>query len=182
MSRNRKLFVTIASILAALVLVARIKLIQIAAGNASPLGEAMPLNFPSVSTSEAQHFLDGDFKPITDVRSLPRPVLLAFTEQGGSRLIIANPRKKFEATDVIYDASVPRQRFIFAGVSDNKCFVHYEQGGRGLSYVLAFFTLTSSKTMTPLWWAYCDGPATNSQELRSKLASGACSESPHRHH
>ena len=146
---------------------------------ARPLGEAMPLNFPSISTSEVQHFLDGGFEPISDVRSLPRPVLLAFTEQGGSRLLIVNPGKKFEATDVIYDASLPQKRLIFAGVSDNRCYVHYEQGGRGHSYVLVFFTLTSSETMTPLWQAYCNGPAANIQELRSKLASGACSQPPY---
>jgi hypothetical protein len=176
------LFVIIASILAVLVLVAGIKLIQLVVGNASPLGEAMPLNFPSISTSEVQHFLNGDFKPINDVRSLPRPVLLAFTEQGGSRLLIANPGKKFEAADVIYDASLPQKRLIFAGVSDNRSFVHYEQGGRALSYVLAFFTLRSSETMTPLWQTYCDGPAANIQELRAKLADGACSQSPYRRH
>lgn len=173
------MFVIIASILTALVLVAGIKLIQVPAANTSPLGEAMPLNFPSVSTSEVQHFLDGNFKHITDVRSLPRPVLLAFTEQGGSRLLIANPGKKFEATDVIYDASLPQKRLIFAGVLDNTSFVHYEQGGRGHSYVLVFFTLTSSETITPLWRAYCNGPAANIQELRSKLANGACSQPPY---
>lgn len=182
MSLNRKLLVTAASILSALVVVAGIKLIERAIGNTSPLGEAPPITFPSISTAEVQHFLDGDFKPITDVRSLPRPVLLAFTEQSGSRLLIANPGKKFEATDVIYDASLPQKRLIFAGVSDNRSFVHYEQGGRAHSYVLAFFTLRSSETMTPLWQTYCDGPAANIQALRAKLANGACSQSPYRRH
>jgi hypothetical protein len=182
MARNRKLFVIIASILAALVLVAGMKLFQIVAGNASPLGEAMPLNFPSISTSEVQRFLDGDFKPIADVRSLPLPVLAAFTEQGGSRLLMANPGKKFEAADVILDASVPQKRLIFAGVSDNRCFVHFEQGGRAHSYVLTFFTLPSAEKMTPLWRGYCDKPAANIEELHSKLVSGACSQSPYRRH
>jgi hypothetical protein len=182
MSRNRKLFVTVASILAAFALVAGIKLIQIAAGNASPLGEAMPLNFAPISTSEVQHFIDGDFKQITDVRSLPRPVLAAFTEQGGSRVLMANPGKKFEATDVILDASVPQKRLIFAGVSDNRCFVHFEQGGRAHSYVLAFFTLPSAEKMAPLWQGYCYKPAATIEELHSKLVSGACSQSPYRRH
>lgn len=182
MARNRKLFVIIASIVCAVVLVAGIKLIQIVAGNASPLGESMPLDFPSLSTSEVQLFLDGEFKLVADVRSLPRPVLSAFTEQGGSRLLMANPGKKFEATDNIIDASVPRKRLIFAGSTDNKCFVHYEQGGIAHSYVLAFFTLSSADKMKPLWRTYCDGPAANIHELRSKLASGACSDSPYRHH
>jgi hypothetical protein len=93
----------------------------------------------------------------------------------------ANPGKRFEATDNILDASVPGIRLIFAGSRDNKCFVHYEQGGLSHSHLLAFFTLTSDK-MKPLWQGYCDGPAANIQELRSKVVNGACSESLYRRH
>jgi hypothetical protein len=79
---------------------------------------------------------------------------------------MANPDQKFEATDVIQDASVPRKRLIFAGVADNKCFVHYEQGGRAHSYVVEFFGATSTENMKPLWRGHCRAPAANIQDLR----------------
>lgn len=183
MQLDKKLLIAGASFLAALLLVIAIGNLHFWNGTSSPLGEAKPIEFPSISASEPriQHFLDGDFEVIARVEALPRPLLAAFTEQGGSRVLIANPGKRFNATDVV-DNTIPNKRLIFAGVSDNKWFVHYEQGGRGHSYILAFFTLTSSETMTPLWRAYCDGPATNIQELRSKLTNGACSQSPYRRH
>jgi hypothetical protein len=182
MPLNRKLLVVAGSLLAVLVLIVGIKIIQIWAGNASPLGEAMPINFPSVSSPETQQFLEGDFEIIRRVEALPRPVLAAFTKQGGSRVLMANPGEKFEATDYILDASVPRKRLVFAGISENKCFVHYEQGGRPHSFVLAFLTLTSAHEMKLLWQGYCDEPAADIQTLRSKLENASCSHSPYRKH
>lgn len=142
----------------------------------APLANGPPLSFSNsdMSQSAERQFLDGDFTIIRDVKSLPSPVLQAFTEQGGSRLTIANPGKNFLATDVIYDSSLPRKRLIFAGVLNDKCFVHYEQGGISLSSVLAFFRLTSKEKMEPLWRGFC-GPAVNLQDLRSHVAKGECS-------
>ncbi len=180
MPLNRKLLIVVGSLLAVLVLIVGSKIAQIWVGNVSPLGEEMPINFPAISGPATQHFLDGDFDTLKRVEALPRPVLAAFTEQGGSRILMANPGKNFLVTDVIYDASVPRKRLIFAGVSGNRCFVHYEQGGRAHSFVLAFFTLTSAHEMKPLWQGYCDEPAADIQNLRSKLENGSCSQSPYR--
>jgi hypothetical protein len=142
-----------------------------------PLGEGPRIQLPAARFSESarRQFLDGDFKIVTDVRALPAPVLQTYTEQGGSRLLMANPGQKFEATDVIQDASVPRERLIFAGVAGDKCFVHYEKGGYAYSYVVEFFGVTSTKSMEPLWGVYCDGPAANIQDLRSQLIHGGCS-------
>jgi len=142
-----------------------------------PLGDGPLVEFPSaeISPLARQRFLDGDFKTIKDVKALPRPVLQAFTEQGGSRLLMANPGKNFLAADVIYDSSLPRKRLIFAGVLDDRCFVHYEQGGRGHIYILVFFRVTSKDSMEPLWRGFC-GPAANIQDLRSQVLKGQCSE------
>ena len=141
-----------------------------------PLGETPPLDFSSQGTSQLarQQFLDGDFTVIKDVRLLPRPVLEKFTEQNGSRPVMVNPGKNFIVGDVIYDSNVPRERLIFAGVSGEKCFVHYEQGGRGHMYVLALFDLTSPRSVKPLWRGYCRGPATNISDLRSQVLNGDC--------
>ena len=121
-----------------------------------------------------QEFLDGDFTIIKDVGLLPRPVLQKFTEQNGSRPVIANPGKNFVVGDVIYDSSVPRERLIFAGVSGEKCFVHYEQGGRAHMYLLALFDLTSPSGVNRIWRGHCRGPAANISDLRSQVVNGEC--------
>jgi|ERR1700723_1597254 len=136
-----------------------------------PLGESPRVEFPpdGISQLEREHFLDADFTVITKVKTLPDPVLRLFTEKGGSRLLMADPGDKFEATDFISDSSAPRMRLIFGGFLGEKCFVHYEQGGRGHMYVLALFTVTSSRAVKPLWRGYCAVPASNFRKLRSQL-------------
>src|SRR5438876_12438783 len=113
----------------------------------------------------------GNFAIIKDVQALPASILKACTEIGGSRHVLANPGHRFEATDVIRDESLPRKRMIFAGVSGNRWFVHYEQGGRGHSFRLAFFQVTSPSTMKPLWQGFC-GPAKDIADLRSQVRAG----------
>jgi hypothetical protein len=129
--------------------------------------------FQSTSAPDAavRQFLDGNFVIIKNVNAFPKPVLQAFTEVGGSRPVMANPGKKFEVTDVIWDASLPRERLIFAGTLGDKCFVHYERGGIGHSYLLALFRLTMRDATTPVWGGYC-GPAADITDLRSQVARG----------
>ena len=130
-----------------------------------------------MSQAARQQFLEGSFSLIDNVKNLPAPVLRAFTEQGGSRPVMADPGKHFQATDVVYDPTLTFKRLLFAGVSSDRCFVYYEQGGIGLSYVLAFFNVTSKDSMKPIWRGYCERggrPATNLEGLRSWLADGSC--------
>lgn len=141
-----------------------------------PLGEPPLIKNPpaAMSLSGMQQFFDGDFQIVKDFKSLPHPVVMEFTESGGSRLTIANPGEKFEATDVIWDASLPRRRLLFAGVSERKSFVLYEQGGIGLFYVLALFKLDTRSTTPAIWRTYC-GPAAGIEELRADISQGKCS-------
>jgi hypothetical protein len=145
--------------------------------DSKPLGEDPRVHLPAVGFSESawRQFLDSDFRIVTDVSALPSSVLQTFTEEGGSRLLMANPGQKFEVTDVISDPSVPRERLIFAGVAGDKCFVHYEKGGYAHSYILEIFGPTSTGKVGPLYGGYCDAPATNFQNLRSSLIHGGCS-------
>jgi hypothetical protein len=142
----------------------------------TPLGDGPVLTFPNsgIPSAAERQFLASDFT-IKDVKALPRPVLQAFTEEGGSRFTLANPGKEFLATDVIYDSSLPRKRLIFAGISGEKCFVHYEEGGIVHSFVLAFFRVTSNDKMEPVWRSYC-GPAADIQDLRSQVLKGDCAQ------
>jgi hypothetical protein len=142
-------------------------------GNHKPLGESPLIPFATISAPDERllQFLDGDFRLIKDVQSLPVPILKAYTETGGARPVMANPGERFEATDVIRDESVPRKRLVFAGVSGSKCFVHYEQGGRGHSFRVAFFEIPSAEKMKPIWLGYC-GPAKDVSDLRSQVRAG----------
>lgn len=146
--------------------------------NSEPLPRGDGIEYPSQELPRAtrEQFLEGDFSLMLKVQSLPGPVLRAFTEKGGSRLLMVDPGKKFEATDAITDAALPSERLIFAGVSGDRCFVHYEQGGLGHLYVLALFNVTSTDTIKPVWRGYCRAGATNLAQLRAWLVSGDCSQ------
>jgi hypothetical protein len=131
------------------------------------------INFPSqhLSSVDLQAFLAGDFKTVRDVRQLPAPILQAYTERGGSRLVMANPGKRFEATDYIRDSSEPRKRLIFASVSKDKCIVSYEQGGYAHTFHIALFRLNSTKA-DPVWQGFCW--AKDLDTLRKSAADGYC--------
>jgi hypothetical protein len=173
---SRRLAIAIVVACSLLFALARTGVLRYWAHASQALGEAPRIEFPpaGISQVERRQFLDGDFTIVKDVKALPRPVINAFTEKGGSRLIMANPGERFEATDVIRDSSVPRERLIFAGVLNTKCFVHYEQGGYAHSYFIAFFNLFAADGMKPIWRGYCTGPTANINELRSQIISGKC--------
>jgi hypothetical protein len=141
-----------------------------------PLGEPPAIDFPSaVSQATRIELLQDDFSIINKVRNLPPAVLRRFTEKGGSRLVLADPNANFNPGDVIWDASVPQRRLIFAGESKDKCFVHYERGGRGHSYIIEVFELDPAAEAHPLWFGYCRQPANDLEKLRSEVMSGGCS-------
>jgi hypothetical protein len=141
-----------------------------------PLGRPAPIkqSTQSISPSAELDFLASEFRVVTDMRALPAPVIKALTEEGGTRLTIANPAERFEATDVIIDESIPRKRLLFAGVSENKSFVLYEQGGIGTFYVLALFQLNPENTTPAIWTIYC-APAASIAGLRTLISQGQCS-------
>jgi hypothetical protein len=78
---------------------------------------------------------------------------------------MADPGERFEATDVITDPNLPRRRLIFAGVSQDRAFVHYEEGGIAQSYIVELFRLEPSGTAVGIWHGYF-GPAKSLDEIR----------------
>jgi hypothetical protein len=141
-----------------------------------PLGKARVLEFPStLSREEKIGLLNGDFQMIRKAGDLPPAVRATFTENGGNRLVLADPGGKFNPSDVIWDSSVPQQRLLFAGIANERSFVHIEQGGRGHTYLIEVFEVRRGFEARPLWFGYCREPAKNLEELRSETASGGCS-------
>lgn len=85
-------------------------------GKGKPLGPESRIEFSTTALQKAEilEFLQGEFTISRDVRYLPAPMVKVFTEVGGSRPVMANPGQRFVAGDVIFDASVPRKRLLFA--------------------------------------------------------------------
>lgn len=141
-----------------------------------PIGEARRIEFPSADLSPAQQlqFLEDDFRIVKNLRELPKPILDVLTEESG-RLTMVNPGRQFEATDNINDPSLPNGRLIFAGVTSKKVFLHYEQGGMGHMFILAFFAINKQGKIEPVWRGYC-GPAADLNDLVTQIGNGRCSD------
>lgn len=142
-----------------------------------PLGEPRPIAFwdQELSPQEQLRFLNRNFRIIKKLRDLPRPVLDSLREEGGTRLTMVNPRRRFEATDAISDASLPNRRLIFAGVADDTVFIHYEQGGIAHMFMLVLLRVSPQGKVEGLSRSYC-GPAADLQTLRREIEQGDCNE------
>jgi hypothetical protein len=118
-----------------------------------PPGEPAPIKFasPNMSPVERQGFLTADYRIVQKVADLPAGIRKLYTVKGGSRVAIADPGERFEATDVITDPDLPRRRLIFAGVGQDRAFIHYEEGGIGHSYLVELFRLESPDSAVGLW-------------------------------
>ena len=138
-----------------------------------PPGEPAPIKFvaPNMSSHERQTFLAADYEILQRVSDLPAGIRRLYTVKGESRIAMVNPGQRFEATDHITDPTLPRRRLIFAGVSQDRAFLHYEEGGIAHSYVIELFRLELSQTAIGVWRGYC-GPAKNLPDLRRLMSAG----------
>lgn len=117
------------------------------------------------------HNLDGDFKILDNVEQLPASIKDAFTAIAHEpRFEMADPGHDFQVTDVMTHEGLPRRRLIFAGISDRDCFIHYEMGGRGHSFLVVVFARGPSEARFT-WGKALPTPAANIAELRSKVRS-----------
>ena len=135
-----------------------------------PFGPAICFPEP---TSPANRALEGKFDLFDRVERMPPNIRPAFLETHGTRWAIADPGKSFEPTDNITDPSLPSRRVILGGRSEDTTFVHYEQGGWGLGFVVAAFRADTAE-MKPLWRRYCPHAARDFDDLKSMIRSGQC--------
>jgi hypothetical protein len=138
-----------------------------------PPGEPAPIKFvaPNMSSQERQTFLTPDYEILQTVSDLPAGIRRLYTVKSGSHIAMANPGERFEATDHITDPMLPRRRLIFAGVSQDRAFVHYEEGGIAHSYIIELFRLESPQAAIGVWRGYC-GPAKDLADLRRLMSAG----------
>ena len=140
-----------------------------------PPGEPAPIKFftPKMSSIDRQDFLSANYKIVQKVADLPTGIRKLYTVKGGSRVAIADPGEKFEATDYITDPDLPRRRLIFAGVAQDRAFIHYEEGGIAHSYIVEFFRLKSIDVAVGLWSSHC-GAAKNLEEMKRLVSKEDC--------
>jgi hypothetical protein len=78
------------------------------------------------SSIEREHLLDGQFKMISKTEDIPATVKQAFSKiTRQPPFAMANPGQKFQVTDFVVDGTLPWRRLAFAGVQDDKWFVHF---------------------------------------------------------
>jgi hypothetical protein len=88
------------------------------------------------------------FREIHTTSNLP-PGIVALCADGSGRL--ADPGKRWEATDVITDSKLPRKRLIWAVVSGEYYVVHYERGGRAHNFHILLATFKHGGNARDLW-------------------------------
>jgi hypothetical protein len=109
------------------------------------------------------------FHEVLATTNLP-PAIVALCADDSERL--AEPGQKWEATDVITDASLPRKRLIWAAVSGEYYVVHYERGGRGHSFHVLVATLAKGESKPKVVWRGVGGKLKDYAAFLEALRSG----------
>src|ERR1041384_4997540 len=95
------------------------------------------LAYPVVGQQKSA-FQEADFTKVSKFERLPPQVRNEFLSLIHNEPF-ADPGKKWNPGDVIWDEKVPRRRLIFGGASGSTWFIYYEHGGRGLHEHLVVF-------------------------------------------
>ena len=95
------------------------------------------------------------FHDVRATTNLP-PAVVALCADDSGRL--AEPGQKWEATDFITDASLPRKRLIWAAVGGEYYVVHYERGGIAHSFHILIARLTKNDAKPKVVWRGIGGP------------------------
>ncbi len=146
----------------------------VASGPVEPTSADLGYKFhTTLSASEKQHVLDGDFALITSTEELPQSIKNAFaTITGNKPFALADPGRKYQMTDVVEEPGLPDRRLIFAGSCKNRWFLHYEHGGIGVSYAVMVLNTEPNNSAHFVWGGSSFRPAANLNDLRGAIASG----------
>jgi hypothetical protein len=126
-----------------------------------------------LSPPEKEHILDGSFTDVTKTEAMPATVKEAFAKiTAEPSFALANPRQKFQVTDVVVHRGLPRRRLIFAGVRGDEWFVHYELGGFAHSYCVLLFKVDPQNQFQFVWGGAGFQGAKNLDQLRKMVVAG----------
>ncbi len=116
---------------------------------------------------------DGRFGIVTSIRGLPLGVRDGLQSLFGSQtLAIAEPKAKYQATDVIVEPNLPIRRLVAAGCSTDYCLVYYERGGIAHSWHVVLFHWTPAATRFE-WGGNAPGGLATIDDVRNAILSGA---------
>jgi hypothetical protein len=137
-----------------------------------PSGSYVPV-FHTLSPAEKAHILDREFSIEKGVDRLPDSLKSAFARLAGEPdFKMANPGEKYQETDVISEQGLPFRRLLFAGISNDRYFIHYEQGGIGHSYHVAVFGVDPGGKVRFLWGGPGFRAAKDLEQLRTMISAG----------
>jgi hypothetical protein len=126
----------------------------------------MPLN-------DRQHILDGNVRIIGTVQELPSQLKSAFVALTREpKFEMADPGHDFQIGDFVVK-DLPMRRLIFAGISPERIFMHYETGG-GRGHIYYFVLFSGGPPQTKLMWgATLPRAAANFAELRAIVSTAS---------
>jgi len=123
----------------------------------------------SIPDIEKQHILDGQFTVVRSTEPLPARLKQAFIViTGAQRFMMNDPDWKYPAT---LDQVFPFRRLVFAGLSGNKWFIHYECGMWQHYYAVVVFRVDDREVQF-LWGGSASQQATDLEDLRKEIALG----------
>jgi hypothetical protein len=145
-----------------------------ASGPVEPASAELAYKFhTTLSASEKQHVLDGDFAIITSSEELPQSIKNAFaTITGIKPFALADPGRTYQMTDVVEEPGLPQRRLIFAGSCRNRWFIYYERGGIGHSSAVMVLNIEPNNSVHFVWGGAGLKPAASLNDLRGAIASG----------
>jgi hypothetical protein len=109
------------------------------------------------------------FHEVRATTNLP-PAIVALCVDDAGRL--AEPGRKWEATDDIRNPSLPRKRLIWGAVASEYYVVHYEWGGRGHSFHVLVATLAKGEQKPKVIWHGVGGRLKDYATFLAALRSG----------
>ena len=114
------------------------------------------------------------FHEVFATTNLPPAVVAVCADERGR---LADPGQKWETTDVIANASLPRRRLIWGAVSGEYYVVHYERGGRGRSFHVLVATLAKGEAKPKVVWRGVGGRLKDYSAFLDALRSGKLDDS-----
>ena len=135
---------------------------------------------PCLSAEDRLPAVDSpQFREVRTTASLPKAIIALCADDSGR---LAEPGRRWEATDDISNKSLPSHRLIWAAVADGVFIVHYESGGYAHSFHVLLATLDPGETKPRVTWrAYGTSPLKDYAALGPALRAGKLEMQSDRH-
>jgi hypothetical protein len=139
------------------------------ASGTDPSMERAEIKFPPNPANEVKaRVFENDFQLIHYLNELPDVAKPLFKNKVGNRFAMADAGKPWQV-GCVGDGDLPRERFIFGGISNNFAFAYFEHGGISHSHSVEVYRV-STTGWQPAWEQYVPGAAHNINQLRKLIA------------